>query len=104
MHARFGEAARNAYRLRMNYRGARPATAQAPVDNPGLCVQFDPDANCENHGPGNPYNGAYSTRDLPGANVFMAVTAAYPSLNKCHVHRAIYGLVTDASVLASTSV
>ena len=61
---------------------AAPASAQAVVDDPGLCAQFYPDANCENYGPGNPYNGAYSTRDLPGANAFMAAPVSHPSVKK----------------------
>jgi len=65
---------------------AAPASAQAVVDNPGICAQFYPDANCENYGPGNPYVGAYSTRDLPGANVFMAAPVRHPSLKKHQVH------------------
>jgi hypothetical protein len=32
-----------------------PALAQGVIDNPGICAQFYPDANCENYGAGNPY-------------------------------------------------
>ena len=64
---------------------AAPASAQAVIDNPGMCAQLYPDANCENYGPGNPYTGAYSSRDLPGANAFMAVPVSHTSLKKRHV-------------------
>jgi hypothetical protein len=37
-----------------------PAMAQAVIDNPGMCEQFYPNANCQNLGPGNPYtDGGY---------------------------------------------
>jgi hypothetical protein len=65
---------------------AAPASAQAVVDNPGLCAQFYPDANCDNYGPGNPYNGRYSSRGFPAANAFMAAPAWHASLKKHHVH------------------
>ena len=65
---------------------ASPASAQAVVDNPGICAQLYPDANCENYGPGNPYVGTYSTRDLPGANVFMAAPVRHSFLKKHNVH------------------
>ena len=32
-----------------------PALAWAVIDNPGMCEQLYPDANCENYGAGNPY-------------------------------------------------
>jgi len=39
---------------------AAPAVAQAVIDNPGMCEQFYPNANCQNLGPGNPYtDGSY---------------------------------------------
>jgi hypothetical protein len=34
---------------------ATPALAQAVTDNPGMCAQLYPNANCEDMGPGNPY-------------------------------------------------
>ena len=37
---------------------ATPALAQAVIDNPGMCEQFYPNANCEDMGPGNPYTGS----------------------------------------------
>jgi hypothetical protein len=37
-----------------------PALAQAVIDNPGMCAQLYPNANCEDLGPGNPYtDGGY---------------------------------------------
>jgi hypothetical protein len=36
---------------------ATPALAQAVIDNPGMCEQLYPNANCEDMGPGNPYTG-----------------------------------------------
>jgi hypothetical protein len=36
---------------------AAPALAQAVIDNPGMCAQLYPNANCEDMGPGNPYTG-----------------------------------------------
>jgi hypothetical protein len=41
---------------------ATPALAQAVIENPSLCAQFYPNANCQNYGPGNPYTGGYRTR------------------------------------------
>jgi hypothetical protein len=38
---------------------AGPVMAQPVVTNPGRCAQFYPDANCQNFGPGNPYNDGY---------------------------------------------
>jgi len=38
---------------------ATPALAQHVVSNPGYCAQFYPNANCQNLGPGNPYNASY---------------------------------------------
>jgi hypothetical protein len=36
---------------------ATPALAQAVIDNPGMCEQLYPNANCEDMGSGNPYTG-----------------------------------------------
>jgi hypothetical protein len=37
-----------------------PALAQAVIDNPSMCSQLYPKANCEDPGPGNPYiDGGY---------------------------------------------
>jgi hypothetical protein len=41
---------------------ASPASAQHVISNPGYCAQFYPNANCQNHGPGNPYTGSYQAR------------------------------------------
>ena len=39
---------------------AAPAMAQQVIYNPGYCAQFYPNANCQNVGPGSPYDsGAY---------------------------------------------
>ena len=39
---------------------ASPALAQAVVEDPGYCAQFQPGANCQNLGPGDPYaEGGY---------------------------------------------
>jgi hypothetical protein len=39
---------------------ATPALAQAVIDNPSMCSQLYPNANCEDLGPGNPYtDGGY---------------------------------------------
>jgi hypothetical protein len=32
-----------------------PVQAQAVIQEPAYCAQFDPGANCQNKGPGNPY-------------------------------------------------
>jgi hypothetical protein len=43
-------------------------TAQEVIYNPGYCAQFDPNANCQNKGPNNPYTGDYQLRNqLRGA-------------------------------------
>ena len=41
---------------------AGPATAQQVIYNPGYCAQFYPDANCQNRGPGSPYDSGYYQR------------------------------------------
>jgi hypothetical protein len=39
---------------------AAPASAfPRVVSNPGYCAQFYPNANCQDYGPDNPYNGGY---------------------------------------------
>jgi hypothetical protein len=38
---------------------AGPVMAQPVVTNPGKCAQYYPDANCQNFGPGNPYNDGF---------------------------------------------
>jgi hypothetical protein len=35
------------------------AKAQEVIYNPGRCAQFYPNANCQNMGPGNPYENRY---------------------------------------------
>lgn len=38
---------------------ATPAMAQEVIYNPGKCAQYYPNANCQNYGPGNPYESRY---------------------------------------------
>ncbi len=38
---------------------ASPAMAQQVIYNPGYCAQFYPNANCQNLGPGSPYESGY---------------------------------------------
>ena len=38
---------------------ASPAMAQSVIYNPGSCAQFYPNANCQNRGPGSPYDPGY---------------------------------------------
>ena len=38
---------------------ASPAMAQEVIYNPGKCAQYYPNANCQNYGPGNPYENRY---------------------------------------------
>ena len=38
---------------------AAPAMAQQVIYNPGYCAQFYPNANCQNLGPGSPYESGY---------------------------------------------
>jgi hypothetical protein len=52
---------------------ATPVTAQEVIYNPGYCAQFDPNANCQNKGPNNPYTGDYQLRNqLRGAFAWSA--------------------------------
>jgi hypothetical protein len=51
---------------------ATPAVAQAVIDNPGMCEQFYPNANCENLGPGNPYtDGGYFRNNWQNSSTSM---------------------------------
>jgi hypothetical protein len=52
---------------------ATPALAQAVIEDPGYCAQFYPNANCQNHGPGNPYTdgGYYRHNDWQNGNAMM---------------------------------
>lgn len=38
---------------------AAPAMAQQVVYNPGYCAQYYPNANCQNVGPGSPYDSGF---------------------------------------------
>jgi hypothetical protein len=40
-----------------------PTAAQQVISEPGYCAQFYPNANCQNKGPGNPYNDGGYWRD-----------------------------------------
>lgn len=42
---------------------AGPASAQQVIYNPGYCAQFYPNANCQNRGPGSPYDSGYYQRE-----------------------------------------
>ena len=63
---------------------ASPALAQPVISDPGYCAQFYPNANCQNNGPGNPYNssGYYQRGIGPG---MYASTAGGSSA--CAQHR-----------------
>jgi hypothetical protein len=41
---------------------AGPVMAQQVIANPGKCAQFNPNANCQNLGPGNPNTAGYRHR------------------------------------------
>ena len=41
---------------------ASPAMAQQVIYNPGYCAQFYPNANCQNRGPGSPYDSGFYQR------------------------------------------
>src|SRR5439155_22695939 len=43
---------------------ASPAMAQEVIYNPGYCAQFYPNANCQNKGPGSPYDGGSYQRQV----------------------------------------
>jgi hypothetical protein len=49
-----------------------PALAQAVIDNPGMCEQLYPNANCEDYGPGNPYTSYGSPETNAHAEVSVA--------------------------------
>jgi hypothetical protein len=65
---------------------AAPASSQAVVDNPGICAQIYPDADCENYGPGNPDTAGYSNRGLSAANAFVAAPARHHPQRKSDTH------------------
>jgi BA14K-like protein len=47
-----------------------PLRAQAVISYPGACAQLYPDANCENHGPGNLYDGGYGSNTGTTSNAY----------------------------------
>jgi hypothetical protein len=57
-----------------------PALAQAVIDNPGMCEQVYPNANCEDYGPGNPYT-SYGSRETI-AHVELSVANRGPFNNR----------------------
>ena len=61
---------------------ATPALAQAVVEDPGYCAQFDPNANCQNLGLGNPYtDGGYYRRN---GNAVVLHDAAEADAHRYH--------------------
>jgi hypothetical protein len=62
-----------------------PALAQAVIEDPGYCAQFYPNANCQNLGPGNPYdNGGYWRNDWRNGNASMPYHHHRPRHHKTH--------------------
>lgn len=56
---------------------AAPAAAQEVIYNPGYCAQYYPNANCQNKGENNPYNGDYQLRrEIRGAYAWGASPCA----------------------------
>jgi hypothetical protein len=64
-----------------------PALAQRVIENPGLCAQFYPNANCENYGPGNPYTDPnypnYQRNSWQDGKAYME-PSAQPRLHRHH--------------------
>ncbi|MEH2470775.1 hypothetical protein V1281_008037 [Nitrobacteraceae bacterium AZCC 2161] len=66
---------------------ATPALAQAVIEDPGYCAQFDPNVNCHNPGPGNPYTDGGYYRDWQNGNAMMpghAVQSPEPDAYRYH--------------------
>ena len=53
---------------------ASPATAQEVIYNPGYCAQFYPNANCQNRGPGSPYDPGYYQGQTYRGSVYQGRT------------------------------
>jgi hypothetical protein len=54
-----------------------PAMAQQVISEPGYCAFFYPNANCQNKGANNPYNGDYQLRrEIRGAYAWGASPCA----------------------------
>src|SRR5260370_39384584 len=63
---------------------ATPALAQAIIEDPGYCAQFDPDANCQNLGAGNPYDDGGNYRNWQNGYAIMSHQAAEPAAYRYH--------------------
>jgi hypothetical protein len=63
---------------------ATPAFAQAVIEDPGYCAQFYPDANCQNLGPGNPYDDVGNYRNWKSEYAIMSHQAAEPDAYRYH--------------------
>jgi len=63
---------------------ATPALAQAIIEDPGYCAQFDPDANCQNLGAGNPYDDGGNYRNWQNGYAIMSHQAAEPDAYRYH--------------------
>jgi hypothetical protein len=50
---------------------ASPAMAQQVIYNPGYCAQFYPNANCQNRGPGSPYDPGFYQRQTYRDGVYQ---------------------------------
>jgi len=63
---------------------ATPALAQTIIEDPGYCAQFYPDANCQNLGPGNPYDDGGNYRNWQNGYAIMSHQAAEPDAYRYH--------------------
>ena len=64
---------------------ATPVLAQAVIQEPGYCAFFYPNANCQNHGPGNPY-GNYAQPAAQRNDWSSGETVGMAS-KRTHAHR-----------------
>jgi hypothetical protein len=65
-----------------------PVLAQAVIEDPGYCAQFYPNANCQNLGPGNPYdNGGYWRNDWRNGNASMQYHRPHYHNHRPHHHK-----------------
>jgi hypothetical protein len=62
-----------------------PSKAQQVIEDPGYCAQFYPNANCQNLGPDNPYNGDYQARTL--GNHYASMDMGHRRLHRTHRDR-----------------
>jgi hypothetical protein len=63
---------------------ATPVLAQAVIEDPGYCAQFDPNANCQNLGPGNPYTDGGSRRNGKTMVLRHATQSTEPEAYRYH--------------------